>query len=219
MRMKRFQRTLLVCNGEAPSRTLVRSLARQADRIIAADGGANTAKNCGITPGVIIGDLDSIRASTRRYFRNVVLLRLRRQDNTDFEKALDFLAANGGGEVDVIGATGGRLDFTVGNLSVIWNYTSRLSITFRGDRWYARPVGSALTVKARPGTTVSLLPFGNCDGVTLRGLKYPLKEAPMQVGQTGLSNVVRSSPFTVRVRKGNMLLVVLGAGVPGSRPW
>jgi thiamine pyrophosphokinase len=202
-------RMLLLCNGEPPSRSLVRALAAQADLVVAADGGANTARTYGVTPDIIIGDLDSIRPSTKRRFRSSIILHVRRQDNTDLEKALDFMAASGHGSVTVLGATGRRLDFTLGNLSVIWNYTAFLDITFRGDGWQAMPVGKSLVRSAPAGTVVSLIPFGNCDGITLRGLRYPLKNAPMHVGEIGVSNVVRSSPFSVRVKRGHLLLVIL----------
>jgi thiamine pyrophosphokinase len=82
-------------------------------------------------------------------------------------------------------------------------------MTFLGDGWMALPVGRSRTLKAPIGTTVSLIPFGSCSGITLLGLRYPLANATMNVGGIGVSNVVRSSPFSVRVRKGNMLLIML----------
>ncbi|MEW6509530.1 MAG: thiamine diphosphokinase [Bacteroidota bacterium] len=201
-------RVLLICNGEAPSRTLIRSLARRADLVVAADGGANTARACGIRVDVIIGDLDSIHPATTRYYRRSLLLHVPRQDNTDLEKALDYLAANGPREVAIVGATGGRLDFTLGNLSVFWNYLSFLDISFRGDGWRAVAVGNARSMRAARGTTVSLVPFGQCEGITLHGLHYPLRNAAMRVGEIGVSNVVLRSPFRVSVKRGNMLLIL-----------
>jgi thiamine pyrophosphokinase len=201
---------LLLCNGEAPSRTLVRRLARRADIIVAADGGANTARACGIVPNVIIGDLDSVSGPTRRHFRESTVLFVGRQDNTDLEKALDYVAARGAREVVIAGATGKRIDFTLANLAVVWNYTSFLDVRYAADGWGAIPVVSRAVVRARVGTTVSLIPFGACEGVTLKGLEYPLRNAALRIGEVGVSNVVRSSPFTVRVRRGKMLLVVLG---------
>jgi thiamine pyrophosphokinase len=176
--------------------------------IVAADGGANAARRAGIRPDVIIGDLDSILPGTRKKFRDVLLVRVRRQDNTDLEKALDFISAAGPAAVAVAGATGGRIDFTLGNLSVFWNYTRSLDIMFVGDGWRAFPAGRRRTVHASRGTTVSLLPFGTCRGITLRGLRYPLKGAAMRPGEIGVSNVVRTSPFSVTVRRGRMLLVI-----------
>jgi thiamine pyrophosphokinase len=201
----------ILCNGEPPSRVLVRRLAREADLIVAADGGANVARAYGVVPGIIIGDLDSVSKATRRHFRSSVILYVGRQDNTDLEKALDYVAARGARKVVIAGATGKRIDFTLGNLAVVWNYTAFMDIRFAGDGWSAVPVGKRVDVRAHVGTAVSLIPFGPCEGVTLKGLEYSLTNASMGIGEVGVSNVVRSSPCTVTVRRGKMLLIVLGS--------
>ncbi len=203
-----LRNVLVLCNGELPARSLARRLARSSDRIVAADGGANAALAVGLVPDVIIGDLDSLKRSTRRAFPRSVVVRVARQDNTDLEKALEYLAASHARSVTILGATGKRVDFTIGNFSVLWKYSSLPDVRIAGDSWYAVAVGKRRVVRAPRGTTVSLLPFGPCVGVTLRGLQYPLSNASMRVGDTGLSNVVVRSPFTVRVRRGAMLLLV-----------
>jgi len=200
---------LVICNGEPPSRALTRRLAHHADLVVAADGGANVARQYGIMPHVIIGDLDSISKSTRRFFSSSTILHVNRQDNTDLEKALDYLVSQKARKASVIGATGKRIDFTLGNLSVLWAYTSHIDLTFMGDGWKAIPIISRAQLRERIGTTVSLIPFGGCSGITLRGLQYPLINASMNVGQIGVSNVIRRSPFTVHVKKGHMLLLVM----------
>ena len=201
---------LIICNGEPPTRSLARRLARRAGVIIAADGGANIARRYGIRPDVIIGDLDSIKPSTKRFFRTALLVHVARQDNTDLEKAMDFVVTRRIAKATIIAATGKRLDFTLGNLSVIWKYTSRIPLEFVGDGWTARPIERAAAFRAKVGTTISLIPFGQCSGITLRGLQYPLTNATMRVGEVGVSNVVRKPTFAVRVRKGNMLRIAFG---------
>ncbi|MDH4070362.1 MAG: thiamine diphosphokinase [Ignavibacteria bacterium] len=200
---------LLFCNGEPPSGRLCRSLAGKADFILAADGGANIARRYGIRPDCIIGDLDSITPGTRRFFRNTETVRVPTQESTDFEKALAFLRKKGVAEVTIVGATGKRLDFTLGNLASFWKFTRNFGVTFAGDNWTACPVGRRTTLRARRGTTVSLLPFGACSGITLRGLRYPLRNATMRPGDIGVSNVVKRSPFSVSVRRGRMLLIMI----------
>jgi thiamine pyrophosphokinase len=224
---------LLICNGEPPSAQLARKLASSADLVIAADGGANAARRLGIRPHVIIGDLDSMTLATKRFFAGskglkpllrdgvstrlprpegrgcVEVIQVKRQDNTDLEKALDYLQSRRIRKAFIIGATGRRIDFTFGNLSVIWNYTPGMNIAFVGDGWMAMPVESGKKIKAKPGTTVSLIPFGRCSGITLKGLHYPLSNATMKVGEIGVSNVVKRSPFSITVRRGNMLMFVM----------
>jgi thiamine pyrophosphokinase len=92
-----------------------------------------------------------------------------------------------------------------------------LRLTFRGDGWTALPVGTLLTRRAVRGATASLIPFGRCAGITLRGFAYPLKDASMRPGEIGVSNVVVSSPVTVRVRNGNMLLVLFDGAAAARR--
>jgi thiamine pyrophosphokinase len=201
---------LLLANGEAPSRALLRRLHRECGYLVAADGGANEALRCGLTPDVIIGDLDSLRAGTRRAFRTSRVIRVRRQDNTDLEKALDFVTARGARSVVIAGMTGRRIDFTLGSFSVLWKYANALDIRVVGDGWVALPAGRRRTLRAARGSTVSLIPFGPCGGITLRNLRYGLTNASMKVGEIGASNVVLRSPFTVEVRRGRMLIIILG---------
>jgi thiamine pyrophosphokinase len=225
--MGKMEKTaLIICNGEPPSRALARKLAAQVDLIVAADGGADVARRFGIRPHVIIGDLDSITAATKRFFTPLAFASLRRsrkgrgyghpqviqierQDNTDLEKALDYLLAMKVKRVSIIGATGNRIDFTLGNFSVIWNYAHKMEISLVGDAWRAMPVKSGRKIAAKASSTISLIPFGVCSGITLTGLRYPLTNATMRVGEIGVSNVVKKSPFSVTVRRGNMLLFIM----------
>ena len=207
-RSAHLRRVLLLCNGAPPSKSFVQGLAREAELIVAADGGANTAARCNVQPHIIIGDLDSILPATMKRFRTSMVIRVRRQDNTDLEKALDLISSSGKAEVMIVGATGGRIDFTLANLAVFWNYTASLGICFRGDGWRAVPVGRKRSLTAPIGSVVSLLPFTSCSGITLRGLRYPLRNATMRLGSIGVSNIVRTPRFDVTVRRGKMLLVV-----------
>jgi len=208
---------LILCNGEPPAGPLCRRLARAADLIVAADGGANTARTLGIQPDVIIGDLDSVSQSTLRFFSTARTLRVRRQDNTDLEKALDYLTQRGTTNVSILGATGGRIDFTLGNLSVMFNYLSSFAITVYGNNWKAIPVLGKVREDAQKGAIVSLMPFGSCSGVSITGVKYPLHRATMKAGMIGVSNVVLRPRCTVQVQKGRMLLIVFDKPLRSSR--
>lgn len=188
---------------------LARRLAKSAHLIVAADGGANIARAYGIRPDVIIGDLDSATRETLRFFSRSAIVRAGDQYSTDLEKALMYCAKRKVQRATIIAATGNRLDFTLGNLAVVWRYAKRLSVVFEGDGWKAIPLDGNRRIKARVGTTVSLIPFGKCSGITLRGLQYQLTDAAMKVGEIGVSNVVRKSPFVVEVKKGHMLLLIL----------
>lgn len=200
---------LVLCNGEPPPRTLLRRLAAGAGLTVAADGGANAARAAGLRPDLIIGDLDSITAATRRALASSAVIRVGRQDNTDLEKALDVLVGRGVKDVVIAGATGKRLDMTLANISVAWRYRRRIRIRFVGAGWEALPVHGRERIRAARGTTVSLIPFSRCTGITLRGLRYPMRNGTLSGGAVAVSNVVVRSPFSVRLRHGRLLLVLL----------
>lgn len=181
---------------------------------MAADGGANSAPALGLPLDVIIGDLDSATPSTLRKFRDALIIHIRRQDDTDMEKALDFLREQGFRKILLMGATGRRIDMTLANLTVLWRYVPSMEITVVGDNWYAVPVQGFRRMRARKGTIVSVLPCAPCRGVTLRGLEYPLTNASLGAGEVAVSNVVKSSPISVTIRKGRALVVVLEPPAP-----
>ena len=109
-------RALVIAYGEIPPRTIVRKLAGSADLVVCADAGANSARTLGVRPDVVIGDMDSISLATKRFFRGVPVMFIGDQNSTDLEKALEFCIQRGFRSIDVVGATGGRLDHTTGGL-------------------------------------------------------------------------------------------------------
>ena len=87
-------RALLIGNGETQEAAFLQHLARQADLILAADGGADRALSAGVRPDVIIGDLDSISPQAKKILPAEKFIFVNNQNNTDLEKALDYLIAH-----------------------------------------------------------------------------------------------------------------------------
>ncbi|MCK4715464.1 MAG: hypothetical protein KAT54_01530, partial [Candidatus Marinimicrobia bacterium] len=59
---------ILFGNGDYPDQKLCNQLLQSTNFIMCADGGANYAFRHGITPDLIIGDLDSIKDAALNYF-------------------------------------------------------------------------------------------------------------------------------------------------------
>ena len=57
-------RALIFANGRLPDVHKVRSLVQPGDVLIAADGGTHHILSIGLTPSVIVGDLDSLSAGS-----------------------------------------------------------------------------------------------------------------------------------------------------------
>jgi thiamine pyrophosphokinase len=205
------KRALIICNGEMPSSRTLRSLVDGADFVICADGGANKARRLGVVPDLIIGDLDSITAETKRFFRRVKFIRDENQNNSDLEKALDFVLSKRVTEILVIGATGGRTDHTLSNLSIVGKYHRKANITMKDRTCEIAVIDRRISFDAAIGEIVSLLPLGRCQGIRTKGLKYPLRNESLELGvREGTSNEVAASPVEIGLKKGKLLLFRIG---------
>src|SRR5512141_1042329 len=111
------QHALILANATPPSKKLLKQLSTDASLFVCADGGANTAARYGIMPEAIVGDLDSIHAQTLYKFRKAAIHRVVDDFSTDLEKAMSWVIDKGYNHIVIAGATGGRLDHFIGNLS------------------------------------------------------------------------------------------------------
>ena len=216
------KRGLILANGRPPGKRLLGRLLAESELFVCADGGANTAAALGVRPHLIIGDLDSIRMQTLKRFASVPARRIADQNSTDLEKALTWLIRRSYSSITVVGATGGRLDHELGNLSAMAKFSRTAIIKFIDDQSEVTYVGNECWFEAEPGSLVSLIPLSACEGIVTNGLKWELRNETLELGKReSTSNVVKASPVNVRVRRGDLLLyrvLAPAARRPRGRP-
>ena len=215
---------VIVCNWELPEITPI--ILKNAGVRVCADGGANRlfdqvpllfpGRDPDIVrqeylPDLITGDLDSIRADVREYYEsfgvNVVDLS-HDQDSTDLMKCIHALAdkedgiSSGRGPFQAIvalGAQGGRLDHTLGHLSVLHMYRE-LPLVLLGDRNLTRLVQKGTAV-IRPssieGPKCGLVPLTGEATATSKGLEWNLEKTRMHMGGlvSTYNNIVNGEVF------------------------
>lgn len=204
------KRALVIANGEPPKKQRLQTLAREANIVICADGGANIALKSGIMPDAIVGDLDSIHAEALVKFHKVPTHEDRDEASTDLEKAILWAIKAKFDHITVVGATGKRVDHSVGNLGVMAKYYPDAIIRFVDDLGEISYVGRELTFEAKKRAVISLIPLSRCEGIVTQGLRYALEGEALELGvREGTSNVVVSSPVSIKVKKGHLLLYKL----------
>lgn len=176
---------------------------------MAADGGADGAQGLGVRPDYVVGDMDSVRPATLRRLDPRRVRRDADPDHTDLEKALAFCEASQVTDVTVVGATGGRLDHTLAALAAVGAASERLRIRLVDDLFLITPVRRRHVGEGAPGTLVSLLAPSGAQGVSTRGLRFPLKDADLPFSPLGVHNEIVRGSYSVRIRSG--LLFVLEA--------
>ena len=111
------------CNGRLRNPTKVKQIAKDCDLLIAADGGAKYLIDIGLTPQVIIGDMDSVDPDIRKNNGGIEHIRYpEAKDKSDTELATEYALGRGCKQVILLAATGGRLDHTLGNIALLASY-------------------------------------------------------------------------------------------------
>lgn len=206
--MTKFSNVLLIGNGETLPADFLRAQAKRTDFILAADGGADRALSCGITPDIVIGDLDSVSSAAKKHLGNDKFIFVDNQHNTDLEKALDYLTKHNCKKCVICGFTGGRMDFMLGNFLSVYPYVNKIEICFASPNWTIYPLAATRKFTCKRGARVSLIPLKTCTGVTLKGLKYPLTNARLSWTHAGrsLSNQTTGTEFHITLKTGYMLV-------------
>jgi len=189
----------------------------EAGLVVAADGGAAWLASIGRRPDALVGDLDSVEPDlVRRLEADGVVVERHpiEKDSSDCELALAYGLRQGADRIVLLGAIGGdRLDHELANMLLLAGSSSapdhELRIVRGSTSLRGLHPGQPLTIEARPGSLVSLLPVGgDADGVVTSGLRYPLRDERLPMGSTrGLSNVVIAVPASVQLRAGTLLVI------------
>lgn len=187
-----------------------------ADLVVAADGGAVSLEQIGRRPELVVGDLDSVDASLLERLDGAGT-RVERhpidKEASDTELAVEAAFAAGGSTVIVLAALGGeRVDHALANLLLLADssFAGRdLRIVRGGTTVRALHAGERLVLTGATGDLVTLLPVGGgAVGVVTEGLRWPLDAATLHLGRSrGLSNEVITTPASVRIREGSLLVI------------
>ncbi len=202
---------MILTNGDSPSSELAKAESLKRDVLIAVDGAANSAKNLGLTPNIICGDYDSVslEAATED-FPNAEFIPTPDQNYADLEKAILLAMERGATEIVVLGASGGRLDHTLGNLAVMQRYSSAVKLVFLDDFGSCHSLSTPQTFRFHVdlGDTVSLVAFQPNSIVSIKGVKWELKDYPLPVGTQGVSNLAASNIIEVSVANGAVFVLI-----------
>jgi thiamine pyrophosphokinase len=211
---------VVLAGGDLELSTRVIAAVARADLIIAADSGLRHAAALGCQVHIAVGDFDS---SAVPLAESVEVVRFESvKDQTDTHLAVREAVRRGAAEVTLLGALrGARWDHALANVDLLG------AAEFRQIRLRAvdgadelRIVRSAATIEGRTGDIVTLLAVtARADGVTTRGLRYPLHGETLRRGDTrGVSNELLQSQAEVRLERGLLLLVHREGGDP-NRLW
>lgn len=196
-------RALIIGNGDIKNYDNIMRKIGRTDLIICADGGYNHVKKMGITPDVLIGDLDS--AIGYEDIKNRVEYPTRK-DFTDGELAVMYAEEHGCDSVVMVGMTGDRLDHTFADIMLLNKCKNGVVIDDNNEIYLLR---DRLRINGKCGQTLSIIPVtADARGISTSGLEYPLDNETLYFSSTrGISNVMTADICEITINEGLALVV------------
>ena len=207
-------KAVIVANGHIENSNTIKATIEKYDYIIACDGGAAFLKKIGIRPNLMVGDFDSLEAEIMDFYQSqdIEILTFPINKNlTDSHLAINIDLERGFTEIDLYGATGSRLDYTLSNCMLLF------LIEEKGGKGKVIDENNMIMV-ARKRTTinqvfekqfVSLVAIEDSEGITLEGFKYPLIDATLKCGDSlCMSNEMIKDTAVIQMAKGKAFIFI-----------
>jgi thiamine pyrophosphokinase len=205
-------RAILV--GAAPDPGISRALRAlkpsARDLKIGVDGGVAVWRKIGKAPDFAVGDFDSLK--NRKVLDTLMHIRLPEEKNrSDLYYAAQAAIHLGATDLICVGVTGGRADHhlaTLLDLSELSSSARMTALDAGAEYAFINHSNNSWRRKLPKGQVLSIFAPQSAQGVTLSGLKYPLRDARLSASSHGLSNEASGGFVTVRLRRGRLIIVL-----------
>ncbi len=124
------------------------------------------------------------------------------------------MRGRGATSLTIAGAAGGRMDHTLGNVSLLLRWAldwPELPVRMVSDGAETRALLGERVLDTEAGDAVSLLSMDGRARVTLEGVRWPLADFPLAVGVGGLLNEAMGAAVTIKAKGGIVLVCHLQA--------
>lgn len=183
------KRVVIICDGNFPKTEYPRYLIRTADFIICCDGALmkflrNSKAIFGEArlPDLVTGDMDTLSAAMQKKYADIIV-KEDEQEHNDQTKAVRWALSNLDGieSICILGATGGRADHTIGNISLLMEYTRMfdmgdMNLEMVTDKETIFPITDSTEFDCGTGRQVSIFSPDNSLRIKSEGLAFPTED-------------------------------------------
>ena len=184
---------VILANGIFPKHHKCLNIIKNAKILICTDGSVNQLNSLPKKPTYIIGDLDSIDKS--KTF-DCKIIHDKSQDNTDLEKAIEWIYSEGYRDVIILGATGMREDMSLINQFLVFKYFKKINITIITDHFTISCMEGEEEIDSFENQLVSLIPE-NRSVVSSKGLEFELDKTNITIDGKNISNRSKKDIFKI----------------------
>jgi thiamine pyrophosphokinase len=212
----KLNKILIITGGQVEDSFLSELVMKgQYSMIIAADNGLTVADRLNLPLDFIVGDFDSVSESVLQKYREKstpMQTFPTEKDKTDTQIAMELALMYNPSELDIIGATGNRLDHVLANIHLLLlplQLNVHACMIDTKNKIYLKNESFDVEKRAQYGNFISLLPFTEkVSGLTLKGFKYPLNNITLVAGSSlGISNEIRDELAQIELSAGTLIVI------------
>lgn len=216
IRMEQCKSFLMITGGFTSTEFLKKHLIHnQYKTIMCVDKGLRAAHDLGVQVDCVVGDFDSVTKELVESYRKKgsKIIELNPiKDATDTQVALEWAMDSGARSIHILGATGTRLDHMLGSIHILMIALKRNIPAYIMDDYnklYLMDHSFTLKKEDAYGDYISLIPLTEqVEGVTLVGMKYPLLDATMKIGESlGISNEIQDEEAMIQWQRGIFIVM------------
>lgn len=209
------KRCVIIAASPDLDKELLGAVISEDDFVICADGGLDSVAAVGIKPDLVVGDFDSLVHKERLNQFKTVALQVEK-DDTDTMHCAEEAVKRGYKNIVLLGATGGRLDHTLANLSVLLYLQKNGAEGVIIDRYNEVRLlkQGNNTFCGVMGKTISVIPFGCFQAVlSYKGMHYPMQEQTVRLDYPfTISNIAEKDNVEILLHSGTALLIIVNNG-------
>lgn len=217
---------VIIGAGDFPTKEYPLYLLRTADRIVCCDGAFKTFLRRSEAvfgtlrlPDAVVGDLDSLPKALAKSHSGIVV-KVDEQEDNDQTKAVRYVLEHFK-EIDaihILGATGKREAHTLGNLSLLMEYTRAFgidglstvpTIDIVSDRCTAIAVTDSCTLEVGQGRPISIIATDNSLKIHSEGLEWPTDEVVFDNLWKATLNRASADAVSLKFSHPSMALIIL----------
>ena len=179
-------------------------------RVLAADGGMAHAKMLGLEPELWLGDFDSASLELQKEFAHVSRQTFPvEKDATDGELAISHALREGADELLLVGGFGGQFDHALAHAGFLLALAKRgLNATMTSGNEEAQALFGDVTLNDLAlNTRLSIVPLSDLAGLTISGVKWPLKNRAVPLGSALTLSNITTGVVELSLRAGSAIII------------
>jgi len=215
-------RAIIFVNGNLSDLSRAKNIITKDDCLIAADGGVKHILKLGLTPKIIVGDMDSTPLLLQKKLTKIcreqaclfptIIKYPTKKNKTDFKLVIDYVIEKKFKEIVIFGILGDRIDHLMANIFLLVkiqteNKSIKIKVVEGKKEIYI--LNKKIVVSGHIGDELSIIPVSEkLEGIITDGLEYQLNNETLIFGSTrGISNILDKTLVKINVKEGIALIV------------